>query len=758
MGRIEASIGPPLEDEVVMKRSSWRWILPPAALLVFAAPVWSQASSPHVGFVFPAGGRAGTTFKIKLGGQYLDGATSLYFSGEGVQAKILGQTRPLNQKEIGELRKKLKDLEEKKTKSAADQKEIEAIRKKLAPPPVLPTPVLAEIVTAEITIDSKAQPGPRQLRLKANTGMSNPVAFFIGQLPEVTQKKELVDPEAPNSPVPEVNVTLPAALNSQIMPGTVDRYRFPARKGQQLVFVAHARALIPYLADAVPGWFQAALTLYDAEGKQVAYSDHFHHQPDPVLAHKVARDGEYVLEVKDALYRGREDFVYRVEAGELPFVTSIFPLGGPAKSSTTITLEGWNLPSSNMTLQAAAMKPGILPLTVLKGDLLSNSVPFAVGTLPECLASPEASVSRATNTPTTTQEITLPTVINGRITQPGEWHTFRFQGRAGKAIIAEVQARRLDSPLDSVLKLTDASGKVVAYNDDWEDKGQGLHTHHADSLLRVTLPATGTYYLHLGDAQGQGSPTHAYRLRVSDPRPGFELRVTPCSINARPGSSLAITVYALRKDGFSGDIDLFLTHNPVDFVLSGAKVPANQEVVRVTLQVPTTYRPKPINLVLSGRAVIQGQQVVRTATPAEDMMQAFIYHHLVPAKDLMVTVSGQARPRFPAILLHNGPIKIRAGGTAEVRIAIPRAASAGKIRLLLSDPPEGITLKKSVVESDGAILLLHADGEKVAPGLKANLIVEAYPESATRPGGGRLSQSSLGTLPAIAFEILKLGR
>ena len=31
-----------------------------------------------------------------------------------------------------------------------------------------------------------------------------------------------------------------------------------------------------------------------------------------------------------AIYRGREDFVYRITIGELPFVTSIFPLGGRA--------------------------------------------------------------------------------------------------------------------------------------------------------------------------------------------------------------------------------------------------------------------------------------------------------------------------------------------------------------------------------------------------------------------------------------------
>ena len=736
-----------------MKLSPWRWLLTLAALLVFVPSLWSQASSPHIGYVYPAGGRQGSTFEVKLGGEYLDGATSLRISGDGVQAKVLGQTRPLTQKEIGALRKMLQDLEKKEEKTEADRKEIGEIRKKLAPPAIRPTPVLAEIVTVEVTIDPKAAPGPRQLRLRANTGMSNPVVFVIGQFPEVSQKKELVDPDAARPRAPDSNVTLPAVLNSQIMPGQVDRYRFPARKGQQLVFITSARALIPYLADAVPGWFQATLTLYDGEGKEVAYNDHFHYQPDPVLAFKVPQDGDYVLEIKDALYRGREDFVYRIEAGELPFVTSIFPLGGPAKSRTTVALEGWNLPSSSLTLEAADMKPGILPLTVRNGDLLSNSVPFAVNTLPECFE------QEPNNTLDSAQTITLPIIVNGRIAQPGSWDVFRFEGRTGQTIIAEVRARRLGSPLDSVLKLTDASGKILAYNDDWEDKGQGLDTHHADSMLRVTLPANGTYYLHLGDSQGQGSSAHAYRLRVSVPHPDFELRVTPCSINARPGSTLAITVYVLRKDGFAGDINLFLTYNPLDFALSGAKVPANQDVVRITLQVPTTVRPKPVDLVLEGRASVEGRQIVRIATPAEEMMQAFAYHHLVPAQDMMVTVSGQARARFPALLLDRGPIKIPAGGTAQVRIAIPRAASANKIHLVLSDPPEGITLKQAKVTDDGAILLLHADSDKVTPGLKANLIVEVYPESAKKAGGaGNMSRLSLGTLPAIPFEILKVGR
>ena len=79
----------------------------------------------------------------------------------------------------------------------------------------------------------------------------------------------------------------------------------------------------------MPGWFQAAVTLFDDAGLEVAYDDDFRFHPDPVLHCEIPKDGYYLLEVKDALYRGREDFVYRVTIGELPYVDGDLPAGEP---------------------------------------------------------------------------------------------------------------------------------------------------------------------------------------------------------------------------------------------------------------------------------------------------------------------------------------------------------------------------------------------------------------------------------------------
>src|SRR5262249_22918924 len=151
--------------------------------------------------------------------------------------------------------------------------------------------------------------------------------------PMVTARQQVLGKEAqalrkrPSGEADEL-ITVPCTVNGQTASREVTRYRFTARKGQHLVITTLARRLVPFIADAVPGWFEPVLVLYDAAGKELAYADDYRFQPDPTLLYDVPADGEYALAIHDSLYRGREDFVYRITIGELPFITSVFPLGG----------------------------------------------------------------------------------------------------------------------------------------------------------------------------------------------------------------------------------------------------------------------------------------------------------------------------------------------------------------------------------------------------------------------------------------------
>ena len=159
-----------------------------------------------------------------------------------------------------------------------------------------------------------------------------------------------------------------------------------------------------------------------------------------------------------------------------------------------------------------------------------------------------------------------------------------MEGKAGETIVAEVHARRLGSPLDSFVKVTGADGKVIALNDDHYDAASGLNTDHADSYLMVKLPADGKYFIHLGDTRRHAGKEYAYRLRISQPQPDFELRLIPSRIVIRSKASAAVTVYAIRKDGFDGPIKLSFKDLPEGLESPGATLAAKKEAVGLALK------------------------------------------------------------------------------------------------------------------------------------------------------------------------------
>jgi hypothetical protein len=382
---------------------------------------------------------------------------------------------------------------------------------------------------------------------------------------------------------------------------------------------------------------------------------------------------------------------------------------------------------------------------VLREGRFSNAVSFELDSTPDCLASePNDSMNAA-------QELALPAIVNGRIERPGDEDVFRFEGHAGDAIVAEVIARRLGSPLDSVITLLDERGQTVASNDDCEDKGTGLLTHHADSRLALLLPADGTYFLRLADAQHQGGPEHSYRLRISAPQPNFELRVVPSTINIRAGGTVPITVYALRRDGFTGEIALGLNNPPPGFALSGATIPANEASVTLTLTASTVPRDEPATLRLIGRAMIGGAPVLHAAVPAEDMMQAFAYRHLVPAKEFRVCVVGRGSTLRP---LNQGPVRLSSSEPARLRIALPPSKAPRTVAFELIEPPPGITVKNVACHGDAAEITIACDPAKVKPGLRGNLILQAYGQgNASAKSAQRPQRFPLGTVPAIPFKV-----
>lgn len=639
-----------------------------AGLAFFALALAAQAQRvPRIGYVYPPGGQVGTSFEVVVGGQYLDAPTGAFISGGGIEVEVLSHDKPPSNQTVTEIRDELRELRPKFREMMAmreasrdkvlttarwlvreqgiterELRMVEEFERERNDPKRQPNAQIAEEVHLRVTIDAEAEPGLRFWRLRTEQGLSNPIRFAVGQHPEHQEPHAdrqfdllafLKLQEAPKPPDLEP-LSLPVTINGQVMPGEVDRFPFHAEEGEQVVISLQARNLIPYLADAVPGWFQPVVALYDEDGHELAFADDYRFDPDPVLFYKMPKEGTYHVEVRDSIYRGREDFVYRITVGELPFLTGIWPIGAPAGSEVELNLHGGNLADVKTRDYVAPEMSGLAPIEATIGGKRSNTVRFHVDQLPE------ENEREANDQMGTANRLDVPVIVNGSIGRVGDADFCRVKGRGNQIMIFEIFSRRLGMPVDSSLTAFDRYGDMLGINDDHEDPASGLTTHHADSRLAVKLPPDGDCFILVTDTQTRGGPGYAYRLRITQGAPGYALRVTPSSINARPGKAAKLTVHALRGEGFDGEIALRIKGAEDDSVLrlNNARIPAGEEFADISLSVPDKATVEPFAISIEGIAEVEGKTVITEAVPAEDMMQAFIYRHLVPVDALLLDV------------------------------------------------------------------------------------------------------------------------
>jgi hypothetical protein len=674
-----------------------------------------QRFEPHIEYVFPAGARRGATVEVTLGGVNLQGAHTVRVNGAGVAG---------------------------------------AINKVLNP----------KTVKATLTVAPDAALGEREIRLLTPIGFSSRFRFIVGQLPEVNE----VEPNSEKAQAQRLE-SLPVVVNGQILPGDRDYFRFRARARETLVARVEARQLLPFLADAVPGWNDPCLTLYDANGRELASVDDYHLKPDPVLFFKVPRDGEYLVEVRDIIYRGRADFVYRLTLGVLPYVTEVYPLGARRGTTPRVQLFGVNLPQSALSVPLPAHSPAVRTLEVTAGGIVSNAVPFAVGD------APELEEKEPNNTLAQANRVSVPITVNGRIHKGDDEDHFVFAAKAGERLLLEVQARRLDSPLDSILTLFGPKQQEVAENDDAVDLGEGLLTHHADSHLVYTVPVTGDYTARIRDVQGKGGPEYAYRLVIAPVRPDFYLYLSPDNPAVGQGDTTVITLTAVRKDGFNGEIALTARDLPPGFAASRPVIPPGQNLAYLTLTAPSDAAMQVLSPTILGTATVGKDTTTRQALPAEEMMQAFSYRHIVPTQELLLSVR-EAPPFTMSVKLPpGGVLTIPQGGEAQVVARVtrkkvppplpapppPEPRARGKAAPPLKDqppeqvvvtaggipPPPGITVTPAFIPPEGDEVAVTIKAAKSArPDIPRSLVLVGT----TRVGRGKQSRLT----PAIPVRVV----
>jgi hypothetical protein len=471
-----------------------------------------------------------------------------------------------------------------------------------------------------------------------------------------------------------------------------------------LVFDFHGRELIPFVNQAVPGFFDACLTLYDASGRRLAYNDDDRFHPDPVLVHEIQQDGEYILEVRDTIYRSMQDYVYRLRIGQLPHLDHIFPLGGKRAAQTEVSLHGVNLSQDSLLLTADG-EHRVITVRATSGARASSPLPFSVGELVEALE------NEPNDDPQQAQRVELPLTINGRIGQDADEDWYAFRVEEGQSITVSVQARRLDSPLDSAITLIGPDGNKLAANDDHlpaqavpaiatEDNSRtvdprgALITHHADSELTYTCTATGDYLVRLRDVREMGSEAHTYRLTIRPAQPNFVLRCEVDKSVVAQGASVLMPISAMRLEGYDGAIQLSLQGLPDGFAVSGGLIPAGQDATQMTVTAPEDVSSGLYFPTVVGTAQVDGQSIVHEAYPCEKVIQAFYIAHLVPTESCLMQVEEASGFTLGIDQELNKVIEIQQETDLEITVKAKRLADGkGPITLAAESPDRNIRIK-----------------------------------------------------------------
>ncbi len=559
-----------------------------AILCVFVA-ISAYAQRLTSGYLFPAGGQVGTTVEIEAGGLNINKATKVLFNHPGIQGKVI----PV--KESATNRRKRRRLNDQSS------------------------PQLADKVKIQISIDKDVPCGLYDLRLQSPKGLSNKLPFEVSSYPNFVEKREKSQIWSPN----EVT-SLPAVLCGYVTPGGIDYFRFSGRKGETIVASVKGRQLVPYIADAVPGWFQPVIKIVDSKGREIAYSDDYYHNVDPVIITTLPRDDRYTIMIHDAIYRGRQDFNYRIQLGVIPFVTGRYPAYGVAGKRVKQQLEGVNL---NETKAVARVKQeGYNQLTFTNEIGTSNAFPFY--TLPKG--------TRLIHAPKDGAELSLTTAISDSLTSESRVKKYKIYAEKRVPIIVELIGRRNGSRIDAVLRLKDRFGNVLAQADDTEDPTQGLITFHADPTLKYFPKINGELTLEVEDLhRGYGKDYH-YLLRMHNQLPSFNAFVSPAYITTPSGGTSQFRVNVTGK--LRKPANLVVKGLPKGFTTSCLKFHGGRSWdVSITSPKGTPVKRHPIELKLEYPAG-KGEREQAKVLPVDNMTQAFYYTHHIPAAELAVDV------------------------------------------------------------------------------------------------------------------------
>ena len=459
-----------------------------------------------------------------------------------------------------------------------------------------------------VTIAKDVPIGIYEARLMTRLGVSSSRAFSVGDLREV--KWSLANRSVKDAMPLELNTVCNAYMSSR----AIDYYMVEVKKGQRLV--------IDCAAQGIDSKLKPVVILGDEKGADIKAE-----RRGGLIDFDVPKDGKYTIKVHDLTYLGGPFYFYRLA------VRTAKPGEVVARMPSTRKVSACSWP----------------PVGLDESNALTEAEP--------------------NNRHNEAQKVTIPCNIRGSFFPAADVDTFEFTAKKGEVWWVEVASERLGRPTDpgvvvqrvaddgklvDVAELTDIKSPVRVSSNGYSYNGPVYNVGSSDVLGSFTAPEDGTYRLQLRDLFGgtRRDPKNVYHLVIRKPAPDFAMAAWALHMNLRNGdrnalskpialrrgATMAVEVVRINRDGFNGEIELYMEGLPEGVSATGVKMAAGQGRGYMLI---TADKDAPRGLAgatIFGRATIDGKTITHRCAwasmrwPVKDQWQE------IPTPRLMADV------------------------------------------------------------------------------------------------------------------------
>lgn len=420
-------------------------------------------------------------------------------------------------------------------------------------------------VKVMLKIAADCRIGEHSMRLRTATGVSEVRTFWVSALTNLNESEPNTELARPQK------VPLDVTINGTITGDDIDYFLVAAEKGQRLIAEIEGMRL-------GRGAFDPYIAIRAASGKVLdASEDSSLGFQDGIAAVIAPEKGDYLVEVRDTAFGGRDDYHYRLHVGGFPRPAVVYPAAGHAGETVKVKFIGDVKGEFDQEIKLPAEPQE--KFGVFAGPLAARGASDG-----RELTAPSPNWMRVTRFPTALESEPndsreqagdardVPVVFNGIIGKPGDHDWFRFRAKKGQNLQVSVFARRLRSPLDSAIQIVNAKGSSVADNDD---------AAGPDCAVNFKPEEDGEYTVLVRDHLKRGGAGFVYCVEVAPVEPSLAVKIPEVARNdtqsrqyiAVPRGNRFATLISVKRSNLSGDLAFHAEGLPAGVVLAAEAMP-----------------------------------------------------------------------------------------------------------------------------------------------------------------------------------------